>query len=63
MSPHLQAQFGSVIAAGGVVWVAAIASKQLQAAGIQLPAGPLEVCGIGILIWLHAKWRGSMRKV
>jgi hypothetical protein len=22
-----------------------------------LVPGPLPVCGIGILIWLHAKWR------
>ena len=63
MSPHLEAQFGSVIAAGGVVWAVAIASKQLAAAGIVLPAGPIEVCAVGILIWLHAKWRGSVRRV
>jgi hypothetical protein len=21
------------------------------------PPGPLEICAIGVLIWLHAKWR------
>jgi hypothetical protein len=63
MSPHLQAQFGSVIAAGGIVWAVAIASTQLGTGGLVLPSGPLEVCGVGILIWLHAKWRGSVRRV
>ena len=63
MSPHLEAQFGSVIAAGGIIWAVAIASKQMGAEGLVLPAGPLEVCGVGILIWLHAKWRGSMKRV
>jgi hypothetical protein len=24
---------------------------------IYLKSGPLEVCAIGILIWLHGKWR------
>ena len=61
MSSHLEATLGSLIAAGGVIWAVAIASKQLAAAGIVLPSGPLEVCGAGILIWLHAKWRGSLR--
>lgn len=63
MSAHLEAQLGSVIAAGGVVWTLAVASKQLAVSGIVLPTGPLEVCGVGILIWLHAKWRGSVRRV
>jgi hypothetical protein len=62
MSPHLEAQLGSVIAAGSVVWIVAIASKQLGGAGIQLPTGPIEVGVVGILIWLHAKWRGSVRR-
>ena len=22
-----------------------------------LPPGPMEICAIGVLIWLHAKWR------
>jgi hypothetical protein len=63
MSPHLQAQLGSVIAAGGVVWTIAIISQQLGVAGLQLPSGPLEACAVGILIWLHGKWRGSVRRV
>jgi len=63
MSPHLQAQLGSVIAAGGIVWIVAIASQQGGVTGIVLPSGPLEVCAFGILIWLHAKWRGSVRRV
>jgi hypothetical protein len=26
-----------------------------------IPAGPIEVCALGILIWLHAKWRRSTK--
>ncbi len=63
MSPHREAQLGSLIAAGGVVWIVAIASKQLQAAGIVIPTGPIEVGAVGIVIWLHAKWRSSVGRV
>ena len=50
------------MAGGGIVWIAAIATKQVAAvSGILLPSGPMEICALGILIWLHAKWRGSVR--
>lgn len=55
---------GSIIAAAGLVWTARIASSDWS--GIDafsfthLPRGPLEVCAIGVLVWLHAKWRGSV---
>ena len=63
-SAHLEAQLGSLIAGGGIVWIAAIAAPQLgSAAGLNFPAGPIEVSAFGILIWLHAKWRGSVRRV
>ena len=64
MSAHLEAQLGSLIAGGGIVWIALVAAPQLgSAAGISFPSGPLEVSGVGILAWLHAKWRGSVRRV
>ena len=64
MNAHLEAQLGSLVAGGGIVWIAVIAAPQLgSASGITFPTGPMEVCAVGILIWLHAKWRGSVRKV
>ena len=64
MSAHLEAQLGSLIAGGGIVWIAAIAAPQFgSASGITFTPGPVEVCGVGILIWLHAKWRGSVSRV
>ena len=63
MSPHLEAQFGSIIAGGGIIWVALLALPQIGSpAGLAFPAGPMEVCALGIMIWLHAKWRGSVRR-
>jgi hypothetical protein len=53
--------FGSLIAAAGAIWTVYTATQdittlwQFQIA----PPGPLEVCGLGIVVWLHAKWRRS----
>ena len=61
MTPHLEARLGSLVAAGGVVWTANVATKNFtNFENIVLPNGPLELCAIGILIWLHAKWRASV---
>jgi hypothetical protein len=55
-------RLGSLISAVGVIWTVQEATRDL--AGLWqfsiLRPGPLEVCAIGILIWLHAKWRRSV---
>ena len=52
----------SLIAAAGMIW--AVYTVTVDYADLWrlqiLPPGPIEVCGIGILAWLHAKWRRSM---
>jgi hypothetical protein len=58
MAIHLEEQFASVVAAAGVIWsVNFLTATPIPARAIVFPEGPLEVCAIGILIWLHAKWR------
>jgi hypothetical protein len=61
-SIHGEESVGSLIAAGGIVWSVQEATKSLAELWQLrlLPPGPLEVCAIGILIWLHAKWRRSV---
>ncbi len=56
-------RIGSIIAGGGLCWAANVLVHQTGAMSNvgMWPAGPLEVCAIGILIWLHAKWRRSLR--
>ncbi len=54
-------RLGSLIAGAGIIWAVYVATHNfagdwhLQ----DLIPGPLPVCAIGILIWLHAKWRLS----
>ena len=61
MTPHLEARLGSLVAAGGIIWTANLATQKFTTFDhILLPTGPLELCAIGILVWLHAKWRASV---
>lgn len=56
-------RFGSLIAAAGVIWGVYVATHDyasLWILDISRP-GPLEVCALGILAWLHAKWRRSLK--
>ena len=62
MSPWLEEQIGPIVAAGGVGWAVYhgtyVAHDIVQGfTAIYLKSGPLEICAIGILIWLHGKWR------
>jgi disulfide bond formation protein DsbB len=56
-------RFGSLVAAAGVIWGIYIATKDYDSLWhFQInPPGPLEVCALGILAWLHAKWRRSLK--
>lgn len=59
--PHTRAEegLGAFIASLGAVW--AVFETVVQ--GVNpwhfhlVPPGPPEICTLGILIWLHAKWR------
>lgn len=58
-------RFGSLVAAAGTIWAVYVGTHD-YASLMRLqfsPPGPLEVCALGILIWLHAKWRRSLRRV
>ena len=62
-SIRIEERFASLVAAGGTIWAVYVATQdyanlwRLQIA----PPGPMEVCAIGILLWLHAKYRRSAR--
>ena len=64
MGSHWEVRAGSIIAAGGMIWAVHLATLHYTGLDsfsfMNLPRGPLEVCALGILVWLHAKWRGSV---
>ena len=63
LSIPAEERIGSLIAAGGTIWATYAATVDF--AGLWrmqiMPPGPVEVCVLGILMWLHAKWRRSLR--
>ena len=63
LSIAAEERFGSLIAAGGTIWAAYAAT--VDYAGLWrmqiMPPGPVEVCILGVLAWLHAKWRRAMK--
>ncbi len=60
---RLEERFGSLMAGGGMIWTSQAVTNHF--AGLSqinlLPPGPLETCALGVLVWLHAKWRRSLR--
>lgn len=62
-SIRTEEHFGGLIAAAGTIWavyVATVDYSSLWQLKI-LPPGPIELCALGILAWLHAKWRRSTK--
>jgi hypothetical protein len=56
-------RMGSLIASGGIIW--GVYAATIHFNGIlsfdSVPPASIEVCALGILIWLHAKWRRSTK--
>lgn len=63
LSIKAEERFGSLIAAGGMAWLVYVATTDLNHLWQMsfLPLGPVEVGAVGILLWLHAKWRRSIK--
>jgi len=61
LSIRWEERVASLIAAAGAIWavyVATVDYTNLWRVQI-MPPGPVEVCALGVLAWLHAKWRRS----
>ena len=58
-----QERFGSLLAASGTIWAVYVATVDYANLWRMqfMPPGPVEVCALGILLWLHAKWRRSTK--
>ena len=56
-------RMGSLLAAAGTIWAVYVATVDLDNLWHMriMPPGPVEICAIGILTWIHAKWRRSMK--
>ena len=62
-SISIEERVGSLLAAGGTIWATYVATVDYASLWQMeiLPPGPMEVCALGVLTWLHAKWRRSTK--
>jgi hypothetical protein len=59
---HWEERLGSLGAGIGTIWGVHVTATHLRIVdALWETPGPLEVCAIGSLIWLHAKWHRSTR--
>ncbi len=59
-----ESRLGSVAIGVGVIWAVQVMTAPIaNAQALLVTPGPLEVCGIGCLVWLHAKWRRSIDRI
>jgi hypothetical protein len=63
LSIRAEERLGCLIAAGGTIWATYVATFDYASLWRMqiMPPGPMEVCALGILVWIHAKWRRSNR--
>jgi len=63
LSIRTEERLGSLIAASGVIWAAYVATEDYTGLWRMqiMPPGPVEICILGVLAWLHAKWRRSAK--
>lgn len=55
-------RIASLIAAGGLIWAVHLATAGVNVNAVDktpLPMNAVYVAAIGVVIWLHAKWRRS----
>jgi hypothetical protein len=61
MAVHGEERIASLIAAAGVIWAVHVTTtSMLPAYATLITTGPMETCELGILMWLHAKWRRTV---
>jgi len=60
--PATEAHLGLITFGGGAIWATKVETIDISNfVHLLMTPGPLELSAIGLLIWLHAKWRLSVR--
>ncbi len=55
-------RIGCLIAAAGLVWGVKVVTENFRSiANLSIPTGgPVELCGLGVVVWSWAKYRRSV---
>jgi hypothetical protein len=61
MPIHWEERLASLVAAGGMVWFVKLSTQNFTALDkLTLPMNAVYITAMGVVIWLHAKWRRSV---
>lgn len=61
MRIYVEERIASLVTSAGLIWAVYLVTRDYATVEqIKLPEGPIGVTGIGVLVWLHAKWRRSV---
>jgi hypothetical protein len=61
MPIHWEERIASLIAAGGMVWFVKLSTQNFSALDkLTLPMNAVYITALGVVVWLHAKWRRSV---
>lgn len=62
MPPIWQERIGSLLSAAGIAWGVKVETANFTGlTTLVLPTGgPLELCALGLLLWIYAKYRRSV---
>jgi hypothetical protein len=63
ITPRSETMIGGLIAGGGMAYAAYVITRNFTSlSAITLPrGGPAEIVALGVVIWLHGKWRSATR--
>jgi hypothetical protein len=69
MNTYWLERLGSLVAGGGIIYATYVATKDIPLNDlwamsslhkILSETGPMELCALGIIIWIYAKWRRTV---
>jgi hypothetical protein len=69
MNNYWLERLGSLVAGGGITYATYLGTKDIpmdsvwavsSASAILHETGPIELCALGIIVWIYAKWRKTV---
>jgi hypothetical protein len=60
-SIRMEGLLGGLMTLGGAGWISYVVMNGMQVSALVWNSHPVELTGIGLLIWLHAKYRRATR--
>jgi len=54
---RLEERLGNLLGISGIIWAFYVMTKDANPEQLMQTPGPLELCAVALLLWMHTKWR------